>query len=187
MMATLPLIHAYDEAPGIVAAPDRIDAWMAIAKPGDRFVYASRLCLPVASRGAKRMRDLAARGLVDLCRPRSKIDPTIFNYTAQRTSKPTALVKPDRPRLVVPSAALVDDEAAIVDALLPVLARFAAHGRPCPTDRQLAEKARLTEDAVKLGLPAMVSAHLILIHGCSAPTYRRITILSTGQMTGIAA
>jgi len=186
-MATLPAIQTMDEAPGVVASPARIDAWMEVAKAGDVFLYATRACLPVGSAGAKRMRDLAARGLVVLTRPRSTLDPTVFNYRAHRTSTPTPLTRPCRPTLVVPSAPLVDAEAAIVDALLPVLQRFAQHGRPCPTDKQLAGKARLTEDAVKHGLTAMVAAHVIQIQGCAAPTYRRVLILSNGSMTGIAA
>lgn len=185
-MATLPAIYAVDEAPGIVAAPERIDAWMEVAKEGDRFLYATRACLPVGSRGAARMRDLAARGLVELSRPRSTLDPSVFNYQARRTAKPTALTKPERPVLAVPAVALVEDEAAIVDALLPLLTRFAQHGRPCPTDRQLATKARLSEDAVKSGLIAMSAAHLIRIQRVSAPTLRRVVILATGQITGLA-
>ena len=185
-MATMQMLAAHDEAPGVVASPTRIDAWMEVAKHGDVFTYATRLCLPVNSAGAKRMRDLAALGLVVLTRPRSTIDPTVFNYRAQRTGKPTPLTRPVRAVLTAPSAKLVDDEAAIVDELLPVLERFALHGRPCPTDKQLADKARLTEAEVKAGLEAMVAAHLIKVLGCAAPTYRRVVIVGTGAITGIA-
>ena len=182
-VADLPI----DEAPGVVASPARIDAWLEIAKPGDRFVYATRLCLPINSAGRKRMLVLENRGLVCLTRPRSTLDATVFKYTATRTSKPTALTRPDRPVLTSDSAPLVDDEVAIVDALLPVLERFAQAGRPCPTDKQLAERARLSEEAVKLGLEAMAAANLIRVQGMAAPTYRRVTILRTGAITGIAA
>lgn len=185
-MATFEMLAEYDEAPGIVASPARIDAWMEVAKKGDVFLYATRSCLPVNSAGAKHMRALAGRGLVVLTRPRSSLDPTVFNYRAHRTDKPTAMTRPARPVLVAPSAALVDGEAAIVDALLPVLERFAQHGRPCPTDKQLASKAMLTEAAVKAGLEAMVAAHLIKVLGCAAPTYRRVVIVSTGAITGLA-
>jgi hypothetical protein len=186
-MAAAPLIHVYDEAPGIVASPERIDAWMEVAKPGDRFVYATRLCLPVASRGAARMRELEKRGLVVLTRPRSTLDATVFNYTAHRTATMTAMARPHRPKLVAPAVVLADGEAALIDALLPVLERFAHHGRPCPTDKQLAARARLTEEAVKAGLAAMAAAHLIRVQGCAAPTYRRIIIIATGAQTGLAA
>jgi hypothetical protein len=185
-MATLQMLADYDEAPGIVASPARIDAWMEIAKKGDVFTYATRLCLPVNSAGAKRMRELAKLGLVMLTRPRSVVDPTVFNYRAVRTEKATPLTRPERAVLVAPSAKLVNGEAAIVDALLPVLERFAQHARPCPTDKQLAAKAVLTEAEVKDGLVAMTAAHLIKIVGCAAPTYRRIVIFSTGAITGLA-
>ena len=185
-MATMQMLADHDEAPGVVASPTRIAAWMELAKQGDVFTYATRLCLPVNSAGAKRMRELAALGLVVLTRPRSTIDPTVFNYRAQRTGKPTPLTRPVRAVLTAPSAKLVDGEAAIVDALLPVLERFAQHARPCPTDKQLADKARLTEGAVKAGLEAMIAAHLIKVLGCAAPTYRRVIILGTGAITGLA-
>ena len=184
-MATMQMLAEHDEAPGVVASPTRIDAWMEVAQKGDVFLYATRSCLPVNSAGAKHMRDLAGRGLVILTQPRSTLDPTVFNYRAQRTSQATAMTRPARSLLVAPSTALVDDEAMIVDALLPVLERFAAHGRPCPTDKQLAEKARLTEDEVKVGLAAMVVAHLIKVLGCAAPTYRRVVIVGSGAITGI--
>lgn len=185
-MATAKLLADHDEAPGLVASPARIDAWMEVAKKGDVFLYATRSCLPINSAGKKHMRALADRGLVVLTQPRSSLDPTVFNFRAQRTDKPTAMTRQTRPVLIAPSAALVDDEAAIVDALLPVLERFAQHGRPCPTDKQLASKAKLTDEAVKAGLEAMVAAHLIKVLGCAAPTYRRVVIVGTGAITGIA-
>lgn len=176
-----------DEFPGIVASVDRIDAWMALAKPGDRFVYATRMSLPRVSAGAARMRELAARDLVHLVRPRSTIDPTIFNYTAIRSSVPSALTRPERPKLGVPPALLTHDEAAAVDALLPILERFASKGRPCPTDKQLAERSGLSFAAIAPTLAAMVASHLIRIQGARGPTNRRILILSTGAITGLAA
>lgn len=184
--APVPSGSPFDETSGLVAGVERINAWLAVAKPGDRFVYATRLKLPPASAGAARMRELAERRVVMLMRPRSTLDPSIFNYTAWRTSVPCAETKPDRPRLVVKAEPLADNEAAIIDALLPVLERFARHGRPCPTDRQLAAKSGLAEGDVKAGLEAMVAAHLIRVHGCAAPTYRRILIVSSGLITGIA-
>ncbi|MCU6454335.1 hypothetical protein LPN01_09610 [Sphingomonas sp. A2-49] len=177
----------FDEVSGLVAGVDRINAWLAVAKPGDRFIYASRCGLPRTSAGAARMRDLASRKVVLLVQVRSTLDPSRLNYTAVRTAVPCALSRIVRPRLTAAVEPIADGEAAVVDALLPVLERFARHGRPCPTDRQLAAKAGLTEDAVKAGLEAMISTHLIRVQGCAAPTYRRIIILSNGLITGIAA
>lgn len=186
-MATLPAVFAVDEAPGVVATPAQIDAWIEVAKEGDRMLYATRACLPVGSRGAARMRDLGKRGLVQLTQARSMLDRTVFNYMATRTAAPCALTKPDRPVLTVPAAAIVDDEAATVDALLPLLIRFAQHRRPCPTDRQLATRIGQSEEAVKAGLEAMTAAHLIRIQRVAAPTLRRVVIVATGQITGHAA
>jgi hypothetical protein len=177
----------FDEMTGLVAGVDRINAWLAVAKPGDRFIYATRQTLPIASAGRLRMLDLQKQGLVSLVRPRSPLDPTVFNYTATRTTTPSAVTRLERPRLAAKVEPIADGEAAVIDALLPVLERFARYGRPCPTDRQLAAKAELTEGDVKAGLEAMASAHLIRVQGCAAPTYRRIIILSNGLITGIAA
>ncbi len=185
-MATLPAVHMMDEAPGIVASPARIDAWMETAKAGDTFLYATRAAIPVGSAGAKRMRDLAARGLVMLTQRRSTLDPTVFNYKATRTSKTCAMTKPERPTLRAVVDPVVPAEAASIDALLPVLSRFASRGRPCPTDKQLAERAGLPADVVPDVLAAMIASNLIRVEGVSAPTYRRILILSTGAMTGFA-
>lgn len=185
--APAPSGSLFDEVSGLVAGVDRINAWLAVAAPGDRFIYASRSGLPRASAGAARMRDLGARGIVMLIQARSALDPTRHNYIAVRTAVPTALSRPVRPCLVIASDPIANGEAALIDALLPVLERFARYGRPCPTDRQLAAKAGLAEEDVKSGLEAMVAANLIRVHGCAAPTYRRILILSTGLITGIAA
>ena len=114
-------IIAIDPKDG-VAKPDRIDAWVEGAEAGDRLIYASRPFLPVASAGAARLRELAKRGLVFLTAPRSTIDASHFDYTATRSSKQLASAKPARPVLELRS---VDAEAAIVDALLPWLERFA--------------------------------------------------------------
>jgi hypothetical protein len=178
----------FDEVSGLVAGVERIDAWLAVAKPGDRFIYASRKgLLPGASKGAARMRDLASRKLVVLIQARSPLDVTRYNYTAVRTAVPTALAKPTRPALTVATAPIADDEAAAIDALLPVLERFAAKGRPCPTDKQLAERAGIAVEAIQPTLDAMIAAHLIRIEGARGPTNRRVLILSTGAITGLAA
>jgi hypothetical protein len=157
---------------------------MEMAEAGDRFVYASRATLPIASAGAKRMRDLAALNLVCLTRPRSKLDPTIFNYQATRTSAPVPLPEPKRPTL---TAHLVDAEAAIVNALLPVLARAARFARPCPTDKQLAERTQLPIASIQPGLAALSAAGLIRIEALPAPTRRRVIIIATGAQTGLIA
>ncbi|MDT9096737.1 hypothetical protein RSW32_25775, partial [Escherichia coli] len=83
--------------------------------------------------GAKRTYEPATRELVCLTRPRSKLDPTVFNYTATRTSKASPLTQPERPVLRPPIASVREKEAADIDALLPVVSRCASAARPCPT------------------------------------------------------
>jgi hypothetical protein len=185
-MAALPAVHQMDEAPGMIATVAQVDAWMERAKAGDVFVYVTGTCLPIRSSGAARMRELSSMRLVDLSQKRLVPGRPTHNYRAQRTSKPSALTRPERPMLTLPSAALVDGEAAIVDALLPVLTRFAKAGRPCPTDAQLAERTGLARDAVPSAMEAMVAANLIRVHLAPRPTLRRVLILSTGAMTGLA-
>lgn len=186
--ALAPSGSPFDEVSGLVAGVDRINAWLAVANPGDRFIYASRTSLlPGASAGAARMRDLAARKLVMLVQARSTLDATRTNYIAVRTAMSTALAKPARPRLAVSTAPIAENEAASIDALLPVLERFASKGRPCPTDKQLAERAGIVTSMVQPTLEAMVAAHLIRIEGARGPTNRRVLILSTGAITGLAA
>lgn len=173
-----------DEAPGVIASVARIDAWMEVAKAGDRFVYATRAMLPLGAQGAVHMRLLAQRGLVLLVRPRCVAEPTLFNYTAVRTSKPTAMERPVRAIL---APRVIDAEAELVDALLPVLERAARFGRPCPTDRQLAQKSGLSADQIEPALHALVLANLIRVHQAPRPTLRRVVIVASGAQTGLAA
>lgn len=186
-MTTMPATHVVDEAPGMIATVAQVDAWMEHAKAGDVFVYVTGTCLPIRGGGAKRMRELAERKLVNLSQKRVQPGASAFNYQAQRTSTATALTKPERPTLVAPSIAAMDGEVAVLDALLPILERFARSGRPCPTDKQLAARAQITKDQVAEGLRILVASHVIHIQGCAAPTTRRVTILATGHQTGYAA
>jgi len=186
-MTTMPAVRVTDEAPGMIATVAQVDAWMEHAKAGDVFVYVTGTCLPMRGGGAKRMRELSDRGLVALTQKRVEPGVSMFNYRAERTSTATAMTKPERPKLSAPSATLADGEVDAVDMLLPVLERFARSGRPCPTDKQLAARLSLSPDQVKVGLEALAALHVIHIQGCAAPTIRRITILATGQKTGIAA
>jgi len=119
-MAVAEMVMGFaDEAPGIVASPDRVTAWMLVAKAGDQFVYATRVRLPVGSKGAAAMRDLSDRGLVRLFQRPIK-GGGMSNYVAERSSKPLP-VAPEPVRY----EPFVDDEATVIDALLPILRRAA--------------------------------------------------------------
>jgi len=168
-----------------VATPAGIDAWMESAQAGEVMIYARRAFV-TGSSGAARMRALADRGLVELSQRRCDLDPSLFQYRARRTSVPSAMTRPDRAKLVLELTPVMADEAAAIDALLPVLTRTAQYSRPCPTNKQLAELSGLALDVIKPALDAMVAARLILIAGVAAPTSRRVTILSNGWQTGFA-
>jgi hypothetical protein len=183
----LPIVD--DEAPGVVASPERIAAWAKAANAGDRFVYATRAYLVPGSAGAKMARVLSDAGIVFLTQRRSGTFLTEFSYTATRSSKPWSEPKAVEAKPVL--AARVNRAAEAADyaageMLLPILERAAQFGRPCPTDKQLAAKARMPTERVAPGLDALRASHAITVHPCAAPTLRIVTILSSGARTGYA-
>lgn len=172
----------HDEIDNVVADPARITAWAKAARSGDVFVYATRASLPPSSPGAKLVRKLAENGLVMLTQARLP-DRAARNYRATRTSKSWPRAAASKPA----SDVLVENEAATIDALLPHLMRAARFGLPCPTDAQLARKARVDRAGVPPLLAAMAEMNIILIETMRAPTFRRVTIIETGHRTGIVA
>lgn len=179
----------HDDRPSLPASNADIERWLSVAEYGDVFVYAVCPWLPVVAPGGRRMYALHVQGLVTLTRKRSDLFAGEWAYRAQRTSKPLpepeALAEP-RKRLSVATRAIAVDEAAAIDRLLPILKRSARHGRPCPTDAQLSDRADIPRDEIPAVLAAMQDAHLVKIEGTSAPTLRLITILATGHRTGFA-
>jgi len=170
-----------DEAPGVVASAAQINQWAENAKAGDRFVYASRSSLlPRGSEGGRTARDLLDRGLVR--HEQRRIAAGSINYAVIRTSKPWEVARPTRRERTGPA---ISGEAAAVDALFPILVRFARFNRPCPTDAQLAGRAGVTLDVVKPALAAMQIANMIRIKGVKAPTLRIVEICGTGHITGM--
>lgn len=177
-------LTSFEEHRGVVASVADCDRWLAAAEYGDVFVYAVRAWLPVAAPGARRMYALQTLGLVTLTRKRSDRRPDEFVFRAQRTSKPIPEPEAPRAKLALKPVPIAVDEAAAIDEILPILQRSAKHGRPCPTDAQLADRAGLSRDDVAAALKAMHSAGLIRVQGVAAPTLRLITIVATGHRTG---
>lgn len=176
---------AIDQAKGLIASPDQIEAWFALAQSGDRFVYATRSYLPAGSTGAQRMRTLSDQGLVHLIQKRSDLFIGEWCYLAERSSKSEATVRPPaRPKSDVRSTS---DDVTAINALLPVLKRAARFGRPCPTDLQLAEKAGIDRAQVQPALDAMRTMNIIRVSPAKAPTLRFITIVESGHKTGLVA
>lgn len=179
----LPAVSPGMELAGIVAAPARMIAWAEHARAGDVFVYATRRLLPPGSEGAACVRTLAEAGLVH---PTQRALPGRLerNYQMQRTSRVWCPVKVrPAPRGIVERAP--DDEAVLLNALLPILTRAARFGRPCPTDKQLAIKCGVDVGAVQSGLFALRAINAIRVQPAKAPTMRLITIVATGHKTGL--
>ncbi|NJR80434.1 hypothetical protein [Sphingomonas corticis] len=187
-MATAYAAQDYAVDEGVVATAAQVEAWLSVAKAGDRFVYGPmRATLPLASSGRRRMLELANAGLVLLTRPRRADVPTMFNYTAVRSTAALPGAKPEgRPVLSAVRDAIVDGEIEAIDRLLPVLERFANAGRPCPTDRDLAARADLPREQIPQLLDVLRLANAIRVYAAPAPTNRRVHIVATGATTGIA-
>lgn len=170
------------------AAPADIDRWLKAARAGDRLHYATQPYLPAGSTGARHLRVLEERGLVMLVQKRSDLLAGEFCYFAIRTSRPIGAAPSHYAQRAVlaPRGGAEGDQAA-ADLVLPLLARAAQFGRPCPSDKQLAARAGIALDRVEGAFRALTGAREIVVHAASAPTLRRVTILSTGARTGLMA
>lgn len=174
-----------DEAPGVVAPPDRIAAWLLCAKPGDEFVYATRCGLPVASPGAKAARDAYAAGLVTLVQ-RPVQGQRERNYVARRTARALGIA-PLAERTPANDRPHVDSEIRTMNAVLDLLRRAAKFTRPCPTDFALARRAGVGREDVKRVMQLAQDMNLIRVQRAPAPTLRQVTIVGTGHRTGLVA
>ncbi|MES3154362.1 hypothetical protein [Sphingomonas faeni] len=176
---------SFAEAKGVIASIDQIETWLAIAKAGDRFLYATRPFLPAGSQGALRMRTLSEQGLVHLVQKRSDLLRGEWCYYAERSTKSARDIRPLRePRHDVRT---VPDDISAINVLLPILKKAARFGRPCPTDVQLAERAQLPRDAVQPAIDAMRTMNIIRVLPAKAPTLRLVEIVETGHKTGLVA
>ncbi len=174
-----------DEAAGVVAAPERIAAWLVCAKAGDEFVYATRCGLPVASPGAKAAREACALGLVQLFQ-RGVPGLRQRNYVARRTAKPMPVAREAEPA-AANDLRHVDDEARALNAVLDLLSRAARFQRPCPTDFALARRAKVAREDIERVMDLLQTMGLIRVRRAPPPTLRQVTIVGTGQRTGLMA
>jgi len=176
---------SFAAAKGLIASVDQIENWLAIAKSGDKFTYATRPFLPASSLGAERMRTLSDQGLVHLLRKRSDLIAGEWCYYAQRSSKSASAVRPLRePRHDVRTT---PDDVSAINVLLPILKKAARFGRPCPTDVQLAERAQLPREVIQPTIDAMRTMNIIRVLPAKAPTLRFVEIVETGHKTGLIA
>ena len=169
-----------------VASPQQLLDWAETAKPGERFVYATRPFLPVGSLGAAAARDLGERGLVLLRRKRCETQPDNHVYWVLRSSRRWGVPAATAAKPVLTARSRDAGDYAAGDALLPILTRAAQHARPCPTDKQLASRAKIDFERVQPGLDALRGANAIRITSAPAPTLRRVLIVGPGWQTGLA-
>ncbi|APR52009.1 hypothetical protein BRX40_05770 [Sphingomonas koreensis] len=182
---------AIDEARNVYATPDQLRAWVGEARKGDEFAYATRSLglRPMGRAVADMVIELHKRGFV--VPVQRQIAGTFEkNYIVQRTGRPwsdAAATAEPRIRGKAPSVVITDElsETDAVNALLPVLERFALFSRPCPTDAQLAQRTGIAKARVKATLAAMASSGVIRVTSAPAPTLRQITIVATGHSTGM--
>lgn len=173
-MSRRPII---DEAPGVVASVERIEAWLQVSTPGDEFVYATRLALPVASRGAAHLRALQDAGEVELFQRRTA--EGTFNYVARRRAVPAVAGLPQRPRPV--PAAMLSEEAS---RLLAMLRGVTRNGLPCPGNPLIARELGLARPSYVSELFGELAetGHVAVEQIRRAP-HRVVTLLATGQQT----
>lgn len=180
-----PVPRIADEAPNMIAAPERIMGWAEHAKPGEEFVYASRAGL-FASKSASMAaaRRLCERGMVQLTQ-RGILGSAARNYVMRRTAKAWTAEHSVEARAVPAAREFVQDEARAINALMPVLTRAAQFNRPCPTDAQLADRAGIPREDIKPLMEAMAEQGLIRVKAAPPPTLRLVTIVATGHRTGM--
>lgn len=169
----------------MVASPERIRAWLSMAATGDQFLYATWARAPGNHPGAVLMRTLAGKGIVHLKQKRVGTS-LVHRYTAERSSKP---IETPAPRAVLSArlALIAEGETDLVNTLMQQLMRAARFRLPCPTDAQMARRAGVVPEVVPVAMAAMVEAGMIRVHAAPAPTLRRVTIVDSGDVTGMAA
>jgi hypothetical protein len=162
-----------DEAPGVVASVERINAWLAIATAGSEFVYATLAQLPRGAPGAARMRKLAEAGEVDLFQRRTDV-PGQRDYVARRRA--TAVQRP-APAMADPE---LPEEA---QRLLAMLRGVARKKLPCPTDKTIARTLGVSIGRAAKLVGQLRRAGAIKIETVRAPQQRVVTVVGTGERT----
>jgi hypothetical protein len=155
---------------------DAVERWAESSKPGDRLVYARGVRL-IRTPGVEAITQLHDEGEVVLNWRRSA--PGIGEWLATRRARPVAPAFAQRLSQPLPPEGERDEEQRV----LVVLRRLAAVRRPCPTNRHLAELAKLKDaDQAAYQLRKLISAKIIRVE--TMPKGRVVTIVATGRKTG---
>jgi hypothetical protein len=163
-------------APAITA--DAVNGWAAEAKPGETFIYHSGAFLVQSLASVAAARALVARGEALFIQRRT--GPGQFDYMIQK--RRNAEGRPISCASVEERApgTTVDEE---VEQLMAVLRRLASFGKPCPTNRQLAELAMLKDaESARYRLTQLSIAGRIKVE-MPPQGVRVITIVSSGRST----
>jgi hypothetical protein len=164
-----------DEAPGVVASIERIDAWLSIATPGSEFLYATRATLPPGCKPAAYLRTLAAAGEIDLFQ-RCCAGGGLKNYVARRKAPEQ---KPE-----APASSTRAERPERADDVLAMLRTVARRGLPCPTDAAIARHLNLRRPSEAAALLSdLADVGEILLERVSRPYQRVVTIVATGKRT----
>lgn len=177
--AALGALHGFHRIGGDAAVmlPEAVTAWVRGAAFKEAKVYAVGH-LPIWSKGPGAMRELCARGYVDLTCDRTKSPK---QYIAQRTSKPWSdLVA--APKRIARPVACYDRHLA---ELMEMLVEWAEAEAPVPSNAEIAEQLGLDRgDQVSYLFGVLDKAGQIKRRAIEGPPYRIITVVKTGRSTG---
>lgn len=177
--ASLGELHGFHRIGGDAAVmlPEAVTAWVRGAAAGAQKVYAVGH-LPTWSKGPGAMRELCAKGFVNLT---CKRDTAPKQYIAQRTSKPwTELVS--APKRVARPVPCYDRHLA---ELMDLVREWAEAEAPVPPNAEIAKLLGLDRGVqVAYLFGVLDKAGQIRRRAIDGPPYRIITVVKTGRSTG---
>ena len=159
------------------ASIETIQEWMEAARAGDEIHYCSDF-IPRRAAGPRHVRALYDRGLVEIYGRR--IDG-VWHYIARRT-RARDFVWIDELSTIAPATAAQLDAERLLEAL-----RLAAdRGQPCPANALLGRALGLgSGDRVSYLFKLLRRQGAIQVEPIAEEPKRRVTIVATGQSTGV--
>ena len=166
-------VRADDPRP---ASIETIQEWMETARAGDEIHYCSDF-IPRRAPGPRHVRALYDRGLVEIYGRRIG---GVWHYIARRTRAQFVWI--DRLATIAPATAAQIEAERLLEAL-----RLAAErGQPCPANALLGRAlGRGSGDRVSYLFKLLRHRGAILVEPIAEEPKRRVTIVATGQSTGV--